>query len=319
MSFAILFDDPHRAADLRAMDERWKHGDPDAWAKALVQLERDAKLDAFWDAHASYIKQVEQRYADVLARDKPEAWYAELFGPSKQAFRVVPSLVNGPSNYGPHTETTRFQIMGLGNVDANGLPILDDVAVAIIVHEMGHSFVNPVIDRHRAELDAAAKPAFAAVEQDMQAHAYGTVTIMIYESCVRALTTLYARERRGADAGADEARGEIGSGFLWTPALTDLFATFHAKHTHGLDAFVPQLVAFFAATSKQYEHGVPPHAFLGPIDGIGSDDQTVVHSTDPGVATYATKVRNKFLAKAGLRAVAAGDRFEAAPHGHLRL
>src|SRR6202012_4702215 len=30
MAFAILFDDPHRTADLRAEDPRWNHGDPDA-------------------------------------------------------------------------------------------------------------------------------------------------------------------------------------------------------------------------------------------------------------------------------------------------
>ncbi|HEY1816060.1 MAG TPA: DUF4932 domain-containing protein [Kofleriaceae bacterium] len=319
MSFAIMFDDPQRAAHLRAMDPRWNHGDPDAWANALMQLERDAKLDAFWDAHAGYIKQVEQRYADAIARDKPEAWYAELFGPSKQAFRIVPSLINGPSNYGPHTDVERIQIMGLGNVDAKGLPILDDAAVAVIVHEMGHSFVNPVIDRHRAELDAAAGPLYAAVAKQMQEHAYGAVDIMLYESCVRALTTLYAREHHGADAGADAARAEIGTGFAWTPALADLFATFHAKHIRNLDAFVPQLVAFFAATSKQYEHGAPPHAFVGPIDGIGTDDNAFVHSPDAGVASYATKVRDKFLPKATLRAVAATDHFDTAPAGQLRL
>src|ERR1700733_10633730 len=79
MSFAIFFDDPHRAAALRAVDPRWNNGDPDAWAKLLVQLERDAKLDAFWDAHAAYIHDVEQRYADAVDRDKPDAWYADLF------------------------------------------------------------------------------------------------------------------------------------------------------------------------------------------------------------------------------------------------
>jgi hypothetical protein len=312
MAFATLFDDPHRAADLRAEDARWNNGDPDAWAKLLVDLERDAKLAAFWDAHAGYIRAVEQRYADAVDRDKPDAWYADVFGPSKQAFRIVPSLVNGPSNYGPHTATERIQIMGLGNVDAKGLPILDDDAVGVIVHEMGHSFCNPVIDRHRAALEAAARPLYGEVAAEMKAHAYGAVNIMLYESCVRALTTLYAREKHGGDAGADAARAEIGNGFAWTPGLTDLFASFHAKRTHDFEAFVPQLVAFFAATPKP-----PPHAFVGPIDGIGTADNAFVTSAD--VTAYAMKVRDKFMPTAAMRAAAPSDRFEAAPAGQLRL
>jgi hypothetical protein len=312
MSFAIFFDDPHRAAALRAIDPRWTNGDPDAWAKLLVQLERDAKLDAFWDAHAAYIHDVEQRYADAVDRDKPDAWYADLFGPSKQTFRIVPSLVNGPSNYGPHTATERIQIMGLGNVDAKGLPILDDDAVGVIVHEMGHSFCNPAIDRHRADFEAAAKPLFGEVAAEMQAQAYGSVTIMLYESCVRALTTLYAREKHGGDAGADAARAEIGNGFAWTPALTDVFASFHAKHTHDFDAFVPQLVAFFAATPKP-----PAHPFVGPIDGLGNADNAFV--TSAASTAYATKVRDRFMPTAALRAALPSDRFGAAPAGQLRL
>ncbi|HEY1547467.1 MAG TPA: DUF4932 domain-containing protein, partial [Kofleriaceae bacterium] len=185
-------------------------------------------------------------------------------------------------------------------------------AVGVIVHEMGHSFCNPVIDRHRADFETAAGPLYAEVAPVMKAQAYGSATIMVYESCVRALTTLYAREKHGGDAGADAARAEIVEGFAWTPGLTNLVAELHAKHTRNFDAFVPKLVAFFAATPKP-----PPHAFVGPIDGIGTGDNAFV--TSPVATTYATKVRDKFMPAASLRAAAPTDRFDAAPAGQLRL
>ncbi len=318
MSFAILFDDPRRDAALRA-EARWNKVDPDAWAGALRQLEQDAKLDAFWDAHAAYIGQVEERFAEAIARDQPQAFFAALLGPSTLSYRVVPSLINGSTNYGLATATERVQIMGLGDVDAKGLPELGDETLALLVHEMGHSFVNPMVDARRAGLEAAAAPLFAAMETELRANDYGAVNAMIYESCVRALTTLFARERHGADAGADAARREIARGFVWTPALTELFATLHSGGVRSLDALAPQLVAFFAATSKQFEHGVPPHAFPGTLGGLGKRDNTIVHAPDARLAAALTGFRDRILPGVPLRAATAADRFETAPPGHLRL
>ena len=245
--------------DLALTDERWQGVDVKAYVAQIRAFENDAHTDAFFAAHAPYMQAVENRVGAALDAENPGTWFDELFGASGKHFVVVPALLNGPASYGVHDERAMYQIMGLGQPDAQGLPVVDDDMVATLVHEMAHSFVNPLVEQHWAELRAPAEALFAHVHAAMQAQAYGQPQIMVDEAVVRAVTVLYARERKGAQVAADTTRDQVRRGFYWTSELADLIARKRG-------AFAGELPAFLAATAQQYaDHGLPQLPFMGPI------------------------------------------------------
>ena len=231
------------------------------FSAAIDQFAAAAKLDAFFAAHAAYYASVEAAFRGKLAVANPIRFFRGLV-PDVPRFTLIPALLQGPQNYGVHVGNNAYQLMGLGEVDAQGLPKAIDGD--LIVHEMAHSFVNPVIAEHQ-ELWVPAAKLLALVEPQMAAQAYATPKILLDESIVRAVTVHYVRTTRG-DAAADKAiRGEIRRGFLWTRELEAVIA---AGGKRDFAARIGELSAFFTATAAQYANGLPAQPFAGPIDAV---------------------------------------------------
>jgi hypothetical protein len=275
------------------------------YAAAVKQFAIDAKVEDFLAAHQNYIAKVEQAFTAKIDANNPVAFFKGLFGDTGTHFTMVPALLQGPQNYGVHRDHDAYQLIGLGDVDAEGLPTAIDGD--LIVHEMAHSFVNPAIDRHAAELDAAATSLFALVEPAMADQHYTTPRIMIYESVVRAVTSLYVRTTRGDRAAADAIRGEARRGFVWTAELEAVIAK---PKTHDLEALMPAIVSFFVDLAKKYEHGLPPLAFQGPVDAVYQHPITIV--TSPAMHDYAVAINDKLFA--GKWPVTSTGSFEQFPH-----
>lgn len=272
------------------------------YAAAVKQFAIDAKVEDFLAAHQRYIAKVEHAFTAQLETANPVPFFKDLFGDTGTHFTVVPALLQGPQNFGIHRDHDAYQLIGLGTVDAEGLPTAIDGD--LIVHEMAHSFVNPAIDRHAAELDAAAASLFAQVEPAMAAQHYTTPRIMLYESVVRAVTSLYVRTHRGDRAAAEAIVQEVRRGFVWTAALEAVIAK---QKTHDLEALMPAITKFFVETA---EHGLPPLPFLGPIDAVFRDPIAIV--TSPAMHDYAVAIDDQIFA--GKWPVALASSFEQFPH-----
>ncbi|HUJ56902.1 MAG TPA: DUF4932 domain-containing protein [Kofleriaceae bacterium] len=303
---------------LPGLDARWKGVDLDAYAAQLRAFAADCKFDAFFAAHAAYYAAVENRMRGALDAENPAGWFDTFFGASPGArFVVVPGLLEGPSNYGVHTAlpgpTEMYQVIGLYDPDAQALPVMNEQLIEVLVHEMAHSFVNPVLGRHRDTLVPAADPLFAVVAPAMQRQAYADTATMVNESAVRAVTVLYVRDRKGKDAADLAVADEIGRSFVWTPALTDLLASYRDQRARykDFDAFVPELVTFFAAQAKRYRDGVP---FLGTTNDVAEGDLVWVTPSDPALAKYATKIHDELFGK---RPLVAASAHVLADHPHV--
>ena len=304
MTLAAYLDDHYApigniAVDLPAASPRWKPVDIEKYVAQLAAFAAATKFDAFFDAHRPYIASVEDRFRTALDRENPAGWFDDFFGAAGARFVVVPGLLEGPSNYGTHYGTTKYQIIGVENLDATGLPIIDEELIELVIHEMAHSFVNPIFDRHLAELLPSVTSIFALVKEPMSHQAYPTPQTMVDEAGVRAITVLYVRDRKSAAAAATATRGEVRRSFLWTAELADSFARFRKERTRypTFDAYMPEVVAFFTQLAKQYEHGLPPQPFLGEIDSVFADNPIFVTpaSGDPAVIAYANKIHDRFF------------------------
>ena len=173
---------------------------------------------------------------------------------------MAPGLFNGGSCYGCRCRDTQgredlYCILGVWKTDSEGLPEFTSEMLGTVVHEFCHSFANPVIERHQAELRPAGEKMFRHVANQMRSQAYDNARTMLCESLVRACTVRFLLQYEGAEAARRAAREEARRGFAWTSQLSDRLAEYEKQRTlyPTLNAFAPRLVDFFTRYAEDYD------------------------------------------------------------------
>jgi hypothetical protein len=252
----------------------------------LVQVRAfatEAKLEPFFAAHQAYFTRVEAAFRTALAAHDPAPFFTKLFGPSPFTFTVVPALLQGPQSYGVHRGRAAYQLIGLGALDRDSLPMqIDD---ALIAHEIAHAYVNPVVERHWAELEPAATALYALMAAQLTPQHYTTPKIMVDEAIVRAIATHYVRDAHGELAASHAMREEGRRGFVFDAELERVIA-----NGPTLEALMPAIVTFFATSAR---HGLAPIGFLGPINAIYTGPVTIVAS--PEMEGYARVIDDQLF------------------------
>ncbi|MCW3054853.1 MAG: hypothetical protein JWN14_4023, partial [Chthonomonadales bacterium] len=260
------------------LDKRWKPEDAARFLVALKQFVTDSKADAFFAAHQPYYRKAAQRLEAELAARPYRSWLDSFFGAKPQAhFAAIVGLLNGGGNYGMAVRYSGGQeeilpIIGADKFDSQGLPVFGPATTSLIVHEFCHSYTNPLVDQFAAKLLPAATTIFPYRKALMAPQAYGTPQTMLYESLVRACTVRFAQDNDTPQMAAAALKSEQARGFLWTDDLAQLLGTYeHQRHQYPtLQAFMPQIVDFFAQTATSIElrmAKLPKIVSLSPTDG----------------------------------------------------
>ncbi len=294
------------------MDPRWKADRDPGTDMAQIpdylwfvrSFAHDTHAAEFFASQQPYFDNVARRFRDLLDRTRPLPWFDGFFGARPNAsYIVVPGLLTGGSNYGAHVtlpngHEERYQVVMLENADANGIPHPGKQSERLLVHEMAHSYVNPVVDAHAAALAPSKKLLFAMVAQPMAAQAYKSWDVVIKESLVRATVILFIRDHDGEAAAQKETYQQMDNGFYWMPELVDLLAE---KHAGGLDAAMPAIETMLEAWAAAHPKGPPAIPFAGPINAAfsrikrGMKATLVVPHGQPALAKFAGAVRAKLM------------------------
>ncbi len=236
-------------AELPLLDARFTGADLVSYAATLRDFARDSHLDEFLIKHRRYFTDVETGVRTMLDQAKPVPWFDAFFGAKAKArYIVVPGLLTGNRNFGvratlPDGTQEFYQVLGIRSPD--GLPLNDDLTVSLLIHEMAHSYVNPLIDAHRNAFESAGATLFAQVEAPMKQQAYNSWKTFIDESIVRAVVVLYVLDRNGQAAANQEVQQQLRYQFRWTPDLVKLLTRYRAKRTTYADfaSFMPELIS----------------------------------------------------------------------------
>ncbi len=286
--------------ELVALDARWSGVDTTALAKDIAAFAVDAKLDEFRAKHEAYYASLAKTVEDVVAKENPVAWFDNVFGPAEASFTVIPSPIAGTRFFGVRAtgrDGTQDLAQILGVMGKQGEIIADEQLVALLVHEMAHSYINPVFAKHHAELQASASKVFSLVENQMRAQAYATWQTMLDESGVRAVVVNYMREKHGDAAGARQARSEHRNYFLWINELAQLMRTLAKERaqsgSYDLERHMPKIVAFFDDLAESYANGLPPVPFRGPVDAVHQRDPVWIVPANAQVAGYARMIHTQ--------------------------
>lgn len=267
MSLAVHLTDPPALAERvpfdappPGLDTRWPLEQTRAFLAAARRFAEESDFQAFLDAHRDLYAESTRRLEVMLAEQAHLGWFEAFFGQRAGAqFRLVVAPLNGGHCYGVRLDGSGagelYCVLGVWKADAEGVPVFEAEVAPAIVHEYCHSYVNPLVERHRAELRKPGQALFAPVADAMRQQAYTTWDILLCEYLVRACVNRYLQEHGTPLAVAADARENRRRGFHWIRDLTALLGEYEADRTRypTLEAFAPRLVTFFTEQAAEAE------------------------------------------------------------------
>lgn len=268
---------PFDAAPER-LDARW--GDQ---ARVFVEHLRDfaraGHASEFFAGQRTFYAEVEARLRARLATSPALPWFDSFFGQRPGArYVAIAGLLCGGGNYGVGVRGVAqgaeeiTPVFGCWKFDAEGVPVFDRAYLPTFVHELCHSYTNPIVDRQLALLEPLGQRLFAARPTQMQRQGYSNGRTVLYETFVRACVVRCRADTEGAKGGDEQARYETQRHFTWVPALAEALREYQADRERypTLEAFVPRLAEVLEAQLPALEASRPPAPVLlasSPEDG----------------------------------------------------
>ncbi len=292
------------------LDERWRSAPTERYLEAVRDFREDTAFDTFWAGQQAYIEEVEARYEAYFGPHEVVTWFDELFGPMDGGrYLVRPGMLSGQHNYGSSARLADgalvfAPVLGVTSADIEA----STTSLALVVHELGHGYVNPLFEAHPVALREGAEAAFAHTERQMRAQAYPTWEHLANESGVRAVTVLFALDHFGPEEACAWAAHDVGASFAWVPALVE-----------ALDAGRSPIESWPSVTGEQLAAWAaePTWPYLGTINGAmrsfrGHTSFVLPERNDAdpraeAARSYAQGIRDRFFADAPLVASAATE------------
>lgn len=241
-----------------ALHQRWTPEQAREFATLLRAFVRDTDVPGFLASQRTLHDSASARLRAMVTEAIDPAWFDAFFGArAGERFVLVPGLLNGGGSFGPKVAPSEgpqelWAIIGTWTTDSTGLPIFPASRAYTIAHEFAHSFVNPMVERHRARFEgfAAGCPAVADV---MAAQAYQCWKTVVDESIVRATSIAWARATLTPEEALQAERREVGRGFYWAVELADSLERWRARRDAGAswEDEVPSLGRWFTALAER--------------------------------------------------------------------
>ena len=243
------------------LDSRWQA----AQAREFLDQARDfvkvTQFAQFVQAHQALYDAAGERLTKKLNERDYIGWFDKFFGARPRAkFFAMVGLLNGGHNYGvgirfPEGREEISPVLGVAEFDDDGLPVFGEDIVPLVVHELCHSYTNPLVDNCADKLEAAGTRIYGHCGETMRQQAYGTWQTMLHESLVRACVVRYFAATEGDAAAGQAIQRHHERGFKWVGALVEVLVEYESNRAQyaSFDAFMPRVVAFFDKYADEYD------------------------------------------------------------------
>jgi len=299
MSMAVILDDNlNPLIDFSTtVPERWSKDETIKFVRLLKKFYKDAKCEEFFNDNEALFQEVATRFRPAYEKLDLN-WYQSFYGRKEdENFSIIISIGSGVQNYGPsyilpNAKKEVFAIMGTWKVDESGIPVYEqDEYLPTIIHEFNHSFVNPLLAKHKESFEESGKGIYKAVEYEMsRQQAYGNWQIMLNEALVRASVIKYF-----IDHGTNESKiqmmlnNESNNGFIWIKGLVDELKKYDNQRDEypTLESYIPTLsdaYKIFAERISQFDAQRPKvesiTEFANNDANLGSQVKTITINFD---------------------------------------
>lgn len=235
------------------LDGRWNKEMLDKMTKKISDFYVKTDFRKFFEANSHIYAEAEQAMNEVLKDKMDFSWFNRFFGVKGGDYTIYISLTNGPGNYGTkvihdNKEEDICPIIGVG-ADGNGEPAFSvENTVLLLVHEIGHSYCNPIVNKHIEEFKKTGEVVFPHISKIMQSQAYGNWNTVMYEALVRVSVICYASQDTILNFKIGNLIAyETSRGFFWMADLYKLMKEYESNREKyaTLDHFMPHMISFY--------------------------------------------------------------------------
>lgn len=264
-------------------DDRWVAEEAYEFVRLLRDFYREADCRTFFESQRERYTRAAEGMAPLYGRLDPE-WFSRFFGIGvlNSTFYPVIAPGQGEFNYGgpiitlPDGSEEIYALIASIRYDSVGNPQFDESAqIGLLVHEFGHSFVNPLQASHHAILQVGGEAVFSPVREIMSLQAYPSWGTVLNESLVRAGEVRYFMAH-GADPAflAGKIESEVQRGFVWMPELVRLLDEYeNDRETYpSMEHFLPRLARFYEEIAPEVPGRLPPTVErIAPFDNYSEN------------------------------------------------
>lgn len=154
----------------------------------MNQFIKDSNFMEFWERQQPFYEEFVKRVKELLPFDKYANLMMDFYGERKANFVFIPVPLFHGGGYGAQIETEKGKVsyyLGGPQKVENKFPVYDIKRIkALVFHEFGHSFVNPVVYDNAGELNRY-KSFFQYMKKEMERQAYGNWITACHEHLVR--------------------------------------------------------------------------------------------------------------------------------------
>lgn len=218
---------------------------------SLIDLAKESNFNEFFKEHRPDNEKYLNNTIKDFNSDKIINWMKDFYGLEGDEFHIVLAPAMFPrGGYGAtvvKNDGTKiiYQVVREKGYSITKPQFPKGISLELLtLHEWGHSFVNPSVERQSAlikkfELHKLYKP----VEEDMKSIAYGTIDTFFNEQILRAVTATAAEELYGEDAYVKELTTHKEHGFYITEYTIEQLKYYekHRKKYKTFEDFIPYL------------------------------------------------------------------------------
>lgn len=233
--------------------ERWPADEARAFAAELRDFARVSDAAAFFERHKPLYDVAIRRLRAVIDAEVDEQWVDDYFGGAPQSRFInvvsfpVGSIAYSARYYDPDGARELYSVLTPSQRDQDGMPMFNFNHGPIVVHEFGHSYVNPVVEKNLPLLRPHADSVLAAVADRMAQIGYRETRTLVSESLIRAMVARYKLAHLGEAAARSELLRQRNQGFLWIDEVYALLDRYERERSvYGdFEAFFPHVAEYF--------------------------------------------------------------------------
>lgn len=274
----------------------------------LRDFAQKTNFTSFFEAHkGTYSKLVSDTYGKMQGVDFI-ATLENYYGMKQKSYNIILAPLFHPGGFGPRIDPEGgsspvlnffkslqylifnkwsgksfeiYNICGPVGVE-NGIPSFgtQEGFRQIAWHEFGHSFVNPLSESFKNRIKISEYSSlFKPIKERMESEDYGNWETCVNEHIVRAVTARLTFINFGEQAGEDELRDQKSRGFVYIDPLCkklEEYETRRDKYPVLADFFPELLDVFKEITKKGKDKELYSFDFVGPINAVSSDKESVV-------------------------------------------
>jgi len=287
----------------------------------LSDFSVDSDFKGFYNKNLPFYKTIIDNVYNNMKDMKLIEELDSYYGMEVNSYTLIlaPMLHNG--GYGPNIKAKNglydvYGIIGPSSIiKGQGEEIIPDYSMEsireIVWHEFGHSFVNPLTDKHLNEINKY-DSLYSYIETKMKSQAYANWETCVDEHINRAVTARLIYLNQGQSVYDKVIEVEKKCGFFYVPALCESLTYYEANRDvyPTFESYYPELIKVFKNLSEQkLGDDFFQTVFTGPINSAYYDAATMDiafiiptqekdSTIQEEIYTYVKKLRDRFFPSA---------------------